>query len=85
MKSWSCVVVKPDGLYPDAPAAAEQADELKAIAAALNLRRTSSSHRLRPRGPTESVRNPRHFGYRGRVLRGVFTRRIRSLSTSVRR
>jgi DNA topoisomerase III len=67
-KSWSCAVLKPDGLYPTRPA------KLKVIAAAL---RTCDEVIL----ATDCDREGQligqeildHLGYRGRVRRALFT------------
>ena len=74
-KSWSCAVLKPDGLYPTRPAAqGNKPAKLKAIAAAL---RTCDDVIL----ATDCDREGQligqeildHLGYRGRVRRALFT------------
>ena len=74
-KSWSCVVLKPDGLYPTRPAAeGNKPAKLKAIAAAL---KTCDDVIL----ATDCDREGQligqeildHLGYRGRVRRALFT------------
>ena len=74
-KNWSCVVLKPDGLYPTRPAAqGNKPAKLKAIAAAL---RTCDEVIL----ATDCDREGQligqeildHLGYRGRVRRALFT------------
>jgi DNA topoisomerase IA len=74
-KSWSCVVLKPDGLYPTRPAAGgNKPVKLKAIAAAL---KTCDDVIL----ATDCDREGQligqeildHLGYRGRVRRALFT------------
>ena len=74
-KSWSCVVLKPDGLYPTRPAAeGNKPTKLKAIAAAL---KTCDEVIL----ATDCDREGQligqeildHLGYRGRVRRALFT------------
>src|SRR6202045_1195594 len=74
-KSWSCAVLKPDGLYPTRPAAqGNKPAKLKAIAAAL---RTCDEVIL----ATDCDREGQligqeildHLGYRGRVRRALFT------------
>jgi DNA topoisomerase-3 len=74
-KSWSCVVLKPDGLYPTRPASeGNKRAKFKAIAAAL---RTCDEVIL----ATDCDREGQligqeildHVGYRGRVQRALFT------------
>jgi DNA topoisomerase III len=74
-KSWSCAVLKPDGLYPTRPAAqGNKRAKLKAITAAL---RTCDEVIL----ATDCDREGQligqeildHLGYRGRVRRALFT------------
>ena len=74
-KSWSCVVLKPDGLYPTRPATeGNKPAKLKAIAAAL---KTCDDVIL----ATDCDREGQligqeildHLGYRGRVRRALFT------------
>ena len=74
-KNWSCVVLKPDGLYPTRPAAeGNKPAKLKAIAAAL---KTCDDVIL----ATDCDREGQligqeildHLGYRGRVRRALFT------------
>ena len=74
-KSWSCVVLKPDGLYPTRPAAeGNKPVKLKAIAAAL---KTCDDVIL----ATDCDREGQligqeildHLGYRGHVRRALFT------------
>jgi DNA topoisomerase-3 len=74
-KSWSCAVLKPDGLYPTRPATqGNKPAKLKAIAAAL---RTCDDVIL----ATDCDREGQligqeildHLGYRGRVRRALFT------------
>jgi DNA topoisomerase III len=74
-KSWSCVVLKPDGLYPTRPAAeGNKPTKLKAIAAAL---KTCDEVIL----ATDCDREGQligqeildHLSYRGRVRRALFT------------
>src|SRR5450631_232280 len=74
-KSWSCAVLKPDGLYPTRPASqGNKPAKLKAIAAAL---RTCDDVIL----ATDCDREGQligqeildHLGYRGRVRRALFT------------
>jgi DNA topoisomerase III len=74
-KAWSCVVLKPQGLYPTRPATGgNKATKLKAIAAALKacddvILATDCDRegQLIGQGILE------HFGYRGRVRRALFT------------
>src|ERR1700720_221947 len=74
-KSWSCAVLKPDGLYPTRPVAqGNKPAKLKVIAAAL---RTCDEVIL----ATDCDREGQligqeildHLGYRGRVRRALFT------------
>src|SRR6202045_2362034 len=74
-KSWSCTVLKPDGLYPTRPAAqGNKPAKLKAIAAAL---RTCDEVILATdcdrEGQLIGQEILEHLGYRGRVRRALFT------------
>ena len=74
-KSWSCVVLKPDGLYPTRPAAGgNKPAKLKAIAAALKscddvILATDCDRE----GQLIGQEILDHLGYRGRVRRALFT------------
>ena len=74
-KSWSCVVLKPDGLYPTRPAAGgNKPAKLKAIAAALKtcddvILATDCDRE----GQLIGQEILEHLGYRGRVRRALFT------------
>jgi DNA topoisomerase III len=73
-KSWSCVVLKPDGLYPTRPAAGgNKPAKLKAIAAALKscddvILATDCDRE----GQLIGQEILDHLGYRGRVRRALF-------------
>ena len=74
-KSWSCAVLKPDGLYPTRPASqGNKPAKLKAIAAAL---RTCEEVILATdcdrEGQLIGQEILEHLGYRGRVRRALFT------------
>ena len=74
-KSWSCVVLKPEGLYPTRPAAGgNKPAKLKAIAAALKscddvILATDCDRE----GQLIGQEILDHLGYRGRVRRALFT------------
>jgi DNA topoisomerase III len=74
-KNWSCVVLKPDGLYPTRPAAqGNKPAKLKAIAAALRtcdevILATDCDRECQLIG--QEILD--HLGYRGRVRRALFT------------
>ncbi len=74
-KSWSCVVLKPEGLYPTRPAAGgNKPAKLKAIAAALEscddvILATDCDRE----GQLIGQEILDHLGYRGRVRRALFT------------
>jgi DNA topoisomerase III len=74
-KAWSCVVLKPEGLYPTRPAeGGNKAAKLKAIAAALKasddvILATDCDRE----GQLIGQEILEHFGYRGKVQRALFT------------
>jgi len=74
-RSWSCVVLKPEGLYPTRPAAGgNKPAKLKAIAAALKscddvILATDCDRE----GQLIGQEILDHLGYRGRVRRALFT------------
>ena len=74
-KSWSCVLLKPDGLYPIRPAAqGNKPAKLKAIGAALK----TCDHVILAtdcdrEGQLIGQEILEHFGFRGRVQRALFT------------
>ena len=74
-KSWSCVVLKPEGLYPTRPAAGgNKPAKLKTIAAALKscddvILATDCDRE----GQLIGQEILEHLGYRGRVRRALFT------------
>lgn len=74
-KAWSCVVLKPEGLYPTRPAeGGNKAAKLKAIAAALKasddvILATDCDRE----GQLIGQEILEHFGYRGKVRRALFT------------
>jgi DNA topoisomerase-3 len=74
-KSWSCVVLNPEGLYPTRPAAGgNKGPKLKAIAAALKacddvILATDCDRE----GQLIGQEILEHLGYRGRVRRALFT------------
>jgi DNA topoisomerase III len=74
-KAWSCVVLKPDGLYPTRPAeGGNKSAKLKAIAAALKacddvILATDCDRE----GQLIGQEILEHLGYRGKVRRALFT------------
>lgn len=74
-KTWSCAVLKPEGLYPTLPAAGgNKAAKLKAIAAALKasddvILATDCDRE----GQLIGQEILEHLGYRGKVRRALFT------------
>ena len=74
-KSWSCVVLKPDGLYPTRPATGgNKPTKLKAIATALkNCDDVILATDCDREGQLIGQEILDHLGYRGRVRRALFT------------
>ena len=74
-KSWSCIVLKPEGLYPTRPAAGgNKPAKLKAIAAALrSCNDVILATDCDREGQLIGQEILDHLGYRGRVRRALFT------------
>ncbi|MGO9484373.1 MAG: DNA topoisomerase [Rhodomicrobium sp.] len=74
-KSWSCVLLKPDGLYPSKPAAqGNKPAKLKAIGAALKTcDQVILATDCDREGQLIGQEILEHFRYRGRVQRALFT------------
>ena len=74
-KSWSCVLLKPDGLYPIRPAAqGNKPAKLKAIGAALKTcDQVILATDCDREGQLIGQEILEHFGFRGRVQRALFT------------
>jgi DNA topoisomerase III len=74
-KRWSCVLLKPDGLYPTRPAAdGNKPSKLKAIAAALkSCDQVILATDCDREGQLIGQEILDHLGYRGRVQRALFT------------
>ena len=74
-KSWSCVLLKPDGLYPTRPAAqGNKPAKLKAIAAALkSCDQVILATDCDREGQLIGQEILEHLRYRGRVQRALFT------------
>ena len=74
-KRWSCVLLKPDGLYPTRPAAeGNKPAKLKAIAAALkSCDQVILATDCDREGQLIGQEIIDHLGYRGRVQRALFT------------
>lgn len=74
-KSWSCVLLKPDGLYPTKPAAqGNKPAKLKAIAAALKgCDQVILATDCDREGQLIGQEILEHLRYRGRVQRALFT------------
>ena len=74
-KRWSCVLLKPDGLYPTRPVAeGNKPAKLKAIAAALkHCDQVILATDCDREGQLIGQEILEHLGYRGRVLRALFT------------
>ena len=74
-KRWSCVLLKPEGLYPTRPLAeGNKPAKLKAIAAALKIcDQVILATDCDREGQLIGQEILEHFGYRGRVQRALFT------------
>jgi DNA topoisomerase-3 len=74
-KRWSCVLLKPDGLYPTRPAAdGNKPSKLRAIAAALkSCDQVILATDCDREGQLIGQEILDHLGYRGRVQRALFT------------
>ena len=74
-KRWSCILLKPDGLYPTRPAAdGNKPSKLKAIAAALkSCDQVILATDCDREGQLIGQEILDHLGYRGRVQRALFT------------
>jgi len=74
-KRWSCVLLKPDGLYPTRPATGgNKPSKLKAIKAALkSCDQVILATDCDREGQLIGQEILDHFGYRGRVQRALFT------------
>ena len=74
-KQWSCILLKPDGLYPTRPSAeGNKPAKLKAIAAAMKgCDQVILATDCDREGQLIGEEILEHLGYRGRVQRALFT------------